>query len=214
MQLQDASLQVYKKTLSHILFHMFLIFSECITITSSEEALKLGIRKISPQKIARYENTHMKASPVKIIPQKFAPEKIPPYENSPPEKITPNDIPTPLIDHTNERKNKIKKIFALRKAVEHSILIKTTKVLFDTQMILQKILGLDTFFTEWRKSKNPTKAKIAKWHLLDSCTSQGEPKIGSQTVKIGKYVKLLNSQLSFYITLWIFLKKQTVKCMH
>ena len=156
----------------------------------------------------------MKAFPVKNIPQKFAPEKISPNENSPPEKITPNKIRTPLINHTNERKNKIKEIFALRKAVEHRILIKTTKVLFDTQLILQKILGLDTFFTEWRKSKNPTKAKIAKWHLLDSCTSQGEPKIGSQTVKIGKYVKLLNSQLSFYITLWIFLKKQTVKCMH
>ena len=90
----------------------------------------------------------MKAFPVKNIPQKFAPEKISPNENSPPEKITPNKIRTPLINHTNERKNKIKEIFALRKAVEHRILIKTTKVLFDTQLILQKILGLDTFFTE------------------------------------------------------------------
>ena len=96
MQLQDASLQVYKKTLSHILFHMFLIFSECITITSSEEALKLGIRKISPQKIARYENTHMKASPVKIIPQKFAPEKITTYENCPLGKLSPMKSPPHL----------------------------------------------------------------------------------------------------------------------
>ena len=35
------------------------------------------------------------------------------------------------------------------------------------------------------------KAKIAKWHLLASCTSQGELKLGSQTIKFGKYLKLL-----------------------
>ena len=57
------------------------------------------------------------------------------------------------------------------------------------------------------------KAKIAKWHLRTSCTSQGELKLGSQIIKFGKYVKLPNSQLSMHSTLWIF-KKQTVKCMH
>ena len=43
MKLRDANLQVYdKKTLSHILFHVVaFIFSEYITITSSEEALTL-----------------------------------------------------------------------------------------------------------------------------------------------------------------------------
>ena len=101
-------------------------------------------------------------------------------------------------------------IFALKKTVQHNILIKITKVLFDTQMISQKILGLDTFFTEWKKSKNRTKAKIAKWHLLASCTSQGELKLGSQIIKFGKYVKLLNSQLSMHSTLWI-LKKANSK---
>ena len=113
-----------------------------------------GIRKIAPQK---------------ITPQKIAPQKISPYENYPlwkllprifppkklsPGKITPNEIPSPLINHANERKNKITKFFALTKAVQYNILIKTTNVLFDTQMISQKILGLDTFFTEWIKSKS------------------------------------------------------------
>ena len=93
--------------------------------------------------------------------------------------------------------------------MQYNILIKITKVPFDTQMILQEILGLDTFFTEWKKSKNRTKAKIVKWHLLASCTSQGELKLGNQIIKFGKYVKLLNSQLSMHSTLWIFKKAKS-----
>ena len=103
---------------------------------------------------------------MKITPQKFVPEKIAPWENYPPGKITPNEIPSPLINHTNERKNKIIEFFVLKKAVQYNIFIKITKVLFDTQTISQKILDLDTFFTEWKKSKYRTKFKIAKWHLL------------------------------------------------
>ena len=43
MKLRDASLQVYEKELLHISSFMYFafIFSECITITSSEEALKV-----------------------------------------------------------------------------------------------------------------------------------------------------------------------------
>ena len=48
--------------------------------------------------------------------------------------------------------------------------------------------------------------------ITPSCTSQGELKLGSQIIKFGKYVKLLNSQLSMHITLWI-LKKANSK-MH
>ena len=174
-----------------------------------------GIRKIvppkiTPQNIVPYENTPpfeypppWKLSPEKITPQKFAPEKIALYENFPPEKITSEEIPIPLINHTNERKSKIAKVFALKKAVQHNILIKITKVLFDAHMISQKILGLHTFFTEWKKAKNLTEAKIAKWDLLVSCTTQGELKLGSQTIKFDKYMKLLNSQSSLHITLWI-----------
>ena len=92
----------------------------------------------------------MKAPPVKITPQKFVPEKIAPWENYTPRKITPNEIPSPLINHTNESKNKITKFFASKKAVQYNIFIKITKVLFDTHMISQKILGLDTFSTEWK----------------------------------------------------------------
>ena len=117
----------------------------------------MGFRKIAP-----YEYSHLwELPPVKITPQNFSPEKIPP-----PGKITPNEIPSPLINHTNERKNKIIEFFVLKKAVQYNIFIKITKVLFDTQTISQKILDLDTFFTEWKKSKYRTKFKIAKWHLL------------------------------------------------
>ena len=51
--------------------------------------VKMGIRKIAPQKIAPYENTPLwicllwKLSHVKISSQKFAPEKISPWENYP-----------------------------------------------------------------------------------------------------------------------------------
>ena len=41
-------------------------------------------------------------------------------------------------------------------------------------------------------------------------TCQGELKLGSQIIKFGKYVKLLNSQLSLHITLWIC-KKANIK---
>ena len=109
-------------------------------------------------------------------PSEFSPQENRPLWKFPPGKITPNEIPSPLINHTNERKNKIAKVFALKKAVQYNILIKITKVIFDTQMISQKIRGLDTFFTEWKKSKNWPKAKIANWHLFASCTSQGELK--------------------------------------
>ena len=133
-----------------------------------------------------YEYSHLwKLPPVKITP----PQKIAPCENSSARKITPNEIPSPLINHTNERKNKIINFFALKKAVQYNILIKITKALFNTQMISQKILALNTFFTEWKKSKNRTKAKIVKWHLLASCTSQGELKLGSQIIKFGKMWK-------------------------
>ena len=135
----------------------------------------------------------MNAPPVKITPQKFDPLR----------KLPPIKIFSPLRNHTNERKKKITKFFASKKAVQHKSLIKITKVLFDTQMISQKILGLDTFFTKWKKSKNRTKAKIAKWHLLASCTSQGVLKLGSQTITFGKYVKIPNNELTLHITLWI-----------
>ena len=134
---------------------------------------------------------------------KIPPTNIPPYESYPYENYPREDLPlgklppmksAPHLNRTNERKNRM---FCLEesRAIQHPC-----------------IMGLDTFFTEWKKSKNQPKAKIAKWHLLASCTSQGELKLGSQIIKFGKYVKLLNSQLSMHITLWI-LKKANSK-MH
>ena len=157
---------------------------------------KLTPMKIPPMNIPPYESFPM----WKLTPRNLRPRKLPTV------KITPNEIPSPLINYINERKNKIIDFFVLKKAVQYSILIKITKVLFDIQMISQIVLGLDTFYTEWKNSKYRTKVKIAKWHLLASCTSQGELKLGSQIIKFGKCMKLLNSQLSLPITLWIFEK--------
>ena len=91
-------------------------------------------------------------SPLWKLPPEVCPRENWPLEKLPPGKIIPNEIPSPLINHTNERKSKITKFFALKKALQYNILIKITKVLFDTQMISHKILGLDTFFTEWKKN--------------------------------------------------------------
>ena len=88
---------------------------------------------------------------MKINPQNVSPEKIAPCESSPRWENFPQWNPSPLINYTSERKNKITKFFALKKAVQYNIFIKITKILFDTQMISQKILGLDIFFTEWKK---------------------------------------------------------------
>ena len=102
--------------------------------------------KIPPINIRPYES-----SPLwKLTPRIFPPRKLPPVEILPPGKITPNEISSPLINHTKERKNKITSFFALNKAVQYNILIKITKVLFDIQMISRKMLGLDTFFAEWK----------------------------------------------------------------
>ena len=55
-------------------------------------------------------------SPVKMIPQIFASTKFPPGKN------TSNEIPSPYINHTNERKNKVTKFLALKKGVQYNIL--------------------------------------------------------------------------------------------
>ena len=117
---------------------------------------KLPLRKLPPLENYPPENCPLskyplwisplrKLSPVKITPQKVAPRKLPTG------KITPNEIPSPLINHKNERKNKVTKLFTLKKTVQDNILIKITKFLFDTQMISQKILGLIE-----RKRKSPS----------------------------------------------------------
>ena len=117
----------------------------------------------------------------KVPPRKLPPMKIPPLllwifpamkaphcenyrsENCPlgkfpPGKITPNGIPSPLINHTNERKNKI---FCLEKTVQYSILITITKVLFDTQMIPQKILGFFYRMKKIQKSNESENHQVA-----------------------------------------------------
>ena len=110
--------------------------------------------KLPPKNCPLWKYPPMKAPPCENYPPEFFPwENCPLWKLPPPGKIIPNEIPSPPINHTNERKNKITKFFALKKAVQYNILIKITKVLFDTQMISQKILGLDTFFTEWKNSQ-------------------------------------------------------------
>ena len=99
----------------------------------------------------------MKAPPCEDCPPEFFSR-----ENCLPGKITPNRIPYPLINHTNERKNKITKCFALKKVVQHNILMKIAKVLFDTQMISQKILSL-------QNEKNPKLQRKRKRQMAFTC---------------------------------------------
>ena len=149
----------------------------------------MGIRKIAP-----YENTpppHKYCPLWKLLPMKITPRHLPPRRFSP-GKTTPNEIP-PTYKSYKWKKQQNCKIFCLEEscAIQHPCM-----------------MGLDTFFTEWKKSKNRTKAQIAKWHLLASCTRQGELKLGGQIIKFSKYVKLLNSPLSIHITLWILKKSK------
>ena len=46
--------------------------------------------------------------------------------------------------------------------------------------------ALRYFLYRVKKIQNRTKARMTKWHLLASCTSQGELKLGSQIIKFGK----------------------------
>ena len=70
----------------------------------------------------------------------------------------------------------------MEKAAQYNILIKIIKVLFDTHMISKKIVCLDTFITEWKKSKNRTKATISK---ISSNNSKFLLQEGNQSVSKG-----------------------------
>ena len=94
----------------------------------STNAIFVGIRKITPpkithQKIVAYESSPCKKHPPEIYLRENPP---PPWENHAPWNILPT--------------YKSYKFFAVKKAVQHNILIKITKVLFNTHMIWQKIL--------------------------------------------------------------------------
>ena len=104
-----------------------------------------------PEKCSPENCTLWKLPSCENYPQDICPEKIAPLWKSPSEKITTRKIPSLLINHTNERKNKITKFFALKNAMQHNILIKITKAFFDTQMISQKNTGLRYFLYRMKK---------------------------------------------------------------
>ena len=73
---------------------------------------KLTPRKSSPTKISSYEY-----SPLWMLPLwKLPPRNLPAWENY------PHEFPSPFRNHTNERKTKITKTFASKKAVQHKSL--------------------------------------------------------------------------------------------
>ena len=141
-----------------------------------------GIRKIAP-----YESSYLR--------------KLPPW-NLPSGKITPNKILSPLINHTNERKSKIIKFFSLEEscAIQHPYQNNQGPHWYTDD--LTENSGLRYFFLYRMK-------KIQKSNESENRTGQGELKLGSQIIKFGKYVKLLNFQLSMHITLWIFKKSNS-----
>ena len=116
-------------------------------------------------KIHSYEYSPLWKLPVvKINPQKFAPEKITFYENFLPWN------PLPTYKSYKWKKKQNYKNFYLEEscATQHPYQNNQVPILYTYD--LTEILGLDTFFTEWKKSENRAKAKTAKWHLLASCT--------------------------------------------
>ena len=153
-------------------------------------------QKIAHEKIAPYENTPYEYPPLwKLPPQKFAPEKIAPYE------IPPHEIPSPLTKHTNESKIKCTKFFAFKKAVQHNILIKTSKVPFYTDNLTENP-GLRYFLYRMKKIRKSNEGENRQMTFTCQLHKSGRTKT-RQLIKFGKYVKLVNSQLSLRITLWI-----------
>ena len=176
-----------------------------------------GIRKIAPRKIVPKKITPLQENwPPESFPLlKYPPMNIPlyecsPCENYPPEicpleKITPMNSPPHLEIIQMKEKPKLQKLLLRRKLCNTKALGKhqNNQGLLWYSDDLTENTGLRYFLYKMKKSKNWTKAKIAKWHLLASCTSQGELKLGSQTIKFGKYVKIPNNELTLHITLWI-----------
>ena len=105
-----------------------------------EEVYSLkGIRKIAP-----YENTAYESSPP-LPPEFFTRENCPLGNN-------PQWNPLPTYNSYKWKKKHNYKSFCLEEscAIQHP---------FDTQIISQKMLGLDTFFTEWKNAKIERKRK-------------------------------------------------------
>ena len=149
---------------------------------------KLPTRKLPPIKIPPYENSPLwKLPPLKIPPEKIAPYEIPPHE-----------IPSSLTNHTNENKTKNTKFFALKKAVQHNILIKITCYTDD----LTENPGLRYFLYKMKKIRKSNESKNRQMAFTCQLHKSRRTKT-RQSIKFGKYVKLLNSQLSLHITLWI-----------
>ena len=119
---------------------------------------KLPPGKLPPRKLPLRNLRTRKLPPMKIPPYEYFPLwKLPlwklPSRNLSPRKLPSMKIPPPWNPLPTYKSNKCKKkqnykFFVLKKAVQHNILIKITKVFFDTEVISQRILGLDTFFTE------------------------------------------------------------------
>ena len=146
----------------------------------------------------------MKAPPCENYPKNFSPRKISPWENY------SQSNPLPTYKSYKWKKKQNYKIFCLEEscAIQHPYQNNQGPLWYTNN--LTENTGLRYFLYRMKKIQKSNES--AKWHLLASCTSQGELKLGSQIIKFGKYVKLLNSQLSMHSTLWI-LKKANSK-MH
>ena len=134
-----------------------------------------------------------KLLPVKITPLKFAL-----WENYP----QWNTLPTYKSHKWKKKQNY--KVFSLEEscAIQHPYQNNQGPLWYTDD--LTENSGLRYFLYRMKK--------IQKSNESENRTGQGELKLGSQIIKFGKYVKLLNSQLSMHSTLWI-LKKANSK-MH
>ena len=186
-----------------IVFYSILTFDQVSRKFTPEnylaESFPLGncpLWKYLAMNILPYES-----SPLWRLPPRNLPLRKLPTMKIPPEKINPHEIASPLINHKNERKNKITNLFALKNAMQHNILIKITKVFLDTQMISQKIQGLDTFFTERKKIQRSNETENHQIAFTCQFCKSRKTKTRQSNYGIWQICELLNSQSSLHVTL-------------
>ena len=136
-----------------------LIFIDWYWFMSYQEKWlqKVSHGKIASQKITRYENIPLRISPLwesplwKLPPRNLSPKKLPLWKFPPRENYPPwNPLPNYKSYKCKKRQNY--KISCLEdNCTQHNILIKITKVVFDTQMISQKIFELRYFLYRMKK---------------------------------------------------------------
>ena len=132
----------------------------------------------------------------------FSPQENCPLWKSPHGEITPNEIPSPFINHTNERKNKITKCVCLEESCAIQYPYQNNQGPFwyidDTENT-----ELRYFLYIIKKIQKSTESKNRRVAFTCQLYKSTRTKTRQSNYKIWQNVKVLNSQLSLHSTLWI-----------